>query len=195
MLRALLGIATLAAAAWAGASGAAGDSSAARIGTTPQVAAMPGPAGPFRPNETRVALGRLVFFDARLSEPAGTSCASCHEPGQGFAGNHGSRIGVPLGSRPHAVGKRNTPSALYAAYVPPLFFYQDDDGQAPTPVGGLFGDGRVDSLEAGTAALTGRVGVLERIWKQRMLLERWTGGSVESSPSANTTGGSTDDRS
>ncbi|PQP01222.1 cytochrome B6 [Massilia phosphatilytica] len=107
---------------------------------------MPGVAGPFSPAPARVALGRQVFFDTRLSEPAGTSCASCHDPAQGFAGNHGSRIGVAIGSRPDLVGKRNVPSALYAAYVPPLFFYQDDDAPAPTPFGGLFTDGRVDAI-------------------------------------------------
>jgi cytochrome c peroxidase len=113
---------------------------------TPQLPAMPGVAGPFSPAPARVALGRQVFFDTRLSEPAGTSCASCHDPKQGFAGNHGSRIGVALGSRPDLVGKRNVPSALYAAYIPPLFFYQDDDAPAPTPFGGLFTDGRVDTV-------------------------------------------------
>jgi cytochrome c peroxidase len=113
---------------------------------TPQLTAMPGVAGPFAPAPARVALGRQVFFDTRLSEPAGTSCASCHDPAQGFAGNHGSRIGVALGSRPDLVGRRNVPSTLYAAYVPPLFFYQDDDAPAPTPFGGLFADGRVDSV-------------------------------------------------
>jgi cytochrome c peroxidase len=87
-----------------------------------------------------------VFFDTRMSEPAGTSCASCHDPAQGFAGNHGSRIGVALGSRPDLVGRRNVPSVLYAAYVPPLFFYQDDDAPAPIPFGGLFTDGRVDTV-------------------------------------------------
>jgi cytochrome c peroxidase len=118
----------------------------ARIGSTPQLPAMPGVAGPFQPAPARVALGRQVFFDARLSEPAGTSCASCHDPAQGFAGNHGGRIGVALGSRPDLVGRRNVPSALYASYVPPLFFYQDDDAPAPTPFGGLFMDGRVDTV-------------------------------------------------
>lgn len=113
---------------------------------TPQLAAMPGVAGPFSPAPARVALGRQMFFDTRLSEPAGTSCASCHDPAQGFAGNHGSRIGVAIGSRPDLVGRRNVPSALYAAYVPPLFFYQDDDALAPTPFGGLFADGRVDTV-------------------------------------------------
>jgi len=113
---------------------------------TPRLSAMPDVAGPFSPAPARVALGRQVFFDTRLSEPAGTSCASCHDPRQGFAGNHGSRIGVALGSRPDLVGKRNVPSVLYAAYVPPLFFYQDDDAPAPTPFGGLFTDGRVDTV-------------------------------------------------
>ena len=115
---------------------------------TPQLRAMPGVTGPFSPAPARVALGRQVFFDTRLSEPAGTSCASCHDPKQGFAGNHGSRIGVALGSRPDLVGKRNVPSVLYAAYIPPLFFYQDDDAPAPTPFGGLFADGRVDTVAA-----------------------------------------------
>lgn len=108
--------------------------------------AMPEVAGPFVPSPARAALGRRLFFEPRLSEPAGTSCASCHDPAHGFAGNHGSRLGVPLGSRPDLVGRRNTPSALYAAYVPPLFRYQDDDAPAPAPFGGLFGDGRVDRL-------------------------------------------------
>ncbi|WP_229503884.1 cytochrome-c peroxidase [Massilia putida] len=118
----------------------------AACAATPQLSAMPDVAGPFAPAPARVALGRQVFFDTRLSEPAGTSCASCHDPRQGFAGNHGSRIGVALGSRPDLVGKRNVPSALYAAYIPPLFFYQDDDAPAPTPFGGLFTDGRVDTV-------------------------------------------------
>jgi cytochrome c peroxidase len=116
------------------------------LAATPRLPAMPDVAGPFAPAPARAALGRQVFFDTRLSEPAGTSCASCHDPKQGFAGNHGSRIGVALGSRPDLVGKRNVPSALYAAYIPPLFFYQDDDAPAPTPFGGLFTDGRVDTV-------------------------------------------------
>jgi cytochrome c peroxidase len=118
------------------------------IGSTPQLDAMPDVAGPFQPAPQRVALGRQVFFDTRLSEPAGTSCAGCHDPRLGFAGNHDSGIGVALGSRHDLVGTRNVPSALYAAYVPGLFFYQDDDAPAPIPFGGLFADGRVDTVAA-----------------------------------------------
>jgi cytochrome c peroxidase len=117
-----------------------------RIGTTVQRTEMPGVAGPFTPSPARAALGRQLFYDARLSAPAGTSCAGCHDPARGFAGNHGGRFGVAIGSRPDRVGIRNTPSALYAAYVPPLFFYQDDDAPAPAPFGGLFGDGRADTV-------------------------------------------------
>ena len=118
----------------------------ARIGATPQLAEMPGVAGPFAPDPARAALGRQAFFDTRLSEPMGTSCASCHDPKQAFSGLHGSRLGVALGSRPDLVGVRNVPSVLYAAYVPRLFFYQDDDALAPTPFGGLFADGRADDV-------------------------------------------------
>jgi cytochrome c peroxidase len=125
----------------------AGSAVPAQAAVVPR-SAMPPVAGPFNPSPTRAALGRQAFFDTRLSAPAGTSCASCHDPAHGFAGNHGSSIGVALGSRPDLVGRRNTPSALYAAYVPPLFLYQDDDAPAPAPFGGLFGDGRVDTLAA-----------------------------------------------
>src|SRR5947209_3728600 len=38
----------------------------------------------------REALGRALFMDTSLSEPLGTSCASCHEPQAAFCGNHGS---------------------------------------------------------------------------------------------------------
>jgi cytochrome c peroxidase len=36
-----------------------------------------------------VALGKKIFADARLSEPPGTSCASCHDPARAFSGRHG----------------------------------------------------------------------------------------------------------
>lgn len=117
-----------------------------QVGDTPQLAEMPALPPAFAPLPERVALGRLVFFDTSMSEPRGTSCASCHDPEQAFAGNHGARFGVAFGSTQRLVGTRNTPSLLYARYVPKLFFYQDDDAPAPMPFGGLFADGRVDSL-------------------------------------------------
>ena len=114
----------------------------------PVLSAVVVPPQTFHVDPARVALGKRIFFDTRLSEPHGTSCASCHAPQRAFSGNHGSTIGVPLGSRPTLIGSRNTPSLLYARYIPALYFYQDDDGPAPEPIGGLFADGRVDTLRA-----------------------------------------------
>ncbi len=93
-----------------------------------------------------VALGKKIFFDERLSEPPGTSCASCHDPARAFSGNHGSRIGVPLGSRPGHFARRSTPSVLYMRYVPAFHYFEDDEAPAPEPRGGFFWDGRADSL-------------------------------------------------
>lgn len=116
------------------------------LAATPLYPEMPAPAAKPDDAPALVALGRKLFFDARLSEPRGTSCASCHAPAQAFSGNHGSRIGVALGSRPASLGTRNTPSVLYLRYTPPRFFYQDDDALAPIPFGGFFWDGRADTL-------------------------------------------------
>jgi cytochrome c peroxidase len=93
-----------------------------------------------------VALGKRIFSDARLSEPPGTSCASCHDPVRAFSGSHGSRIGVPLGSRPAHYARRTAPSILYMRYVPRFYYFEDDENPAPEPRGGFFWDGRADSL-------------------------------------------------
>jgi cytochrome c peroxidase len=97
----------------------------------------------------RVALGRSIFFDARLSEPRGTSCASCHEPARAYSGDHGSGVGVPAGSRPGVLARRTAPSLLYLRYVPRFRFFSDDsDNHAIdyAPHGGFFWDGRADSI-------------------------------------------------
>jgi len=97
-------------------------------------------------NPVLVALGKKIFFDERLSEPPGTSCASCHDPARAFSGGHGSTIGVPLGSRPGHFARRSTPSVLYMRYVPKFHYFEDDEAPAPEPRGGFFWDGRSDSL-------------------------------------------------
>src|SRR5580692_9295574 len=97
----------------------------------------------------RVELGRLIFFDRTLSEPHGTSCASCHDPARAFSGDHGSGMGVPAGSRPGVLARRATPSLLYLRYVPRFRFFSDDsDNHAIdyAPHGGFFWDGRADSI-------------------------------------------------
>ncbi|MEQ1776894.1 MAG: cytochrome-c peroxidase, partial [Burkholderiales bacterium] len=71
------------------------------------------------PNLTsRERLGMRLFFDTRLSEPAGQACASCHDPSRAFTGNNNTTIGVALGSRPGVFGTRDTPTAMYLATAP-----------------------------------------------------------------------------
>jgi cytochrome c peroxidase len=94
------------------------------------------------------AIGKRAFFDPRLSEPPGTSCASCHDPSHGYAGDHGSGIGVALGSRPGHFAKRSTPSVLYLRLIRRFHFHWEEDAPLPDAFGGFFWDGRVDSLAA-----------------------------------------------
>jgi cytochrome c peroxidase len=111
----------------------------------PKVVPSPGRARP--PEDAAlVALGKKIFGDAALSEPAGTSCASCHDPARAFSGTHGSTIGVPLGSRPGHFARRTTPSVLYLRYVPKFHYFEDDEALHPSPYGGFFWDGRADSI-------------------------------------------------
>ena len=88
-------------------------------------------------------LGSRLFRDTTLSEPQGTSCASCHDPERAFGGNHGSHVGVPLGSQAGVLGLRNTPSVMYGSFAPAFSLVIDADGATPT--GGQFLDGRVDT--------------------------------------------------
>jgi cytochrome c peroxidase len=100
---------------------------------------LPVPAREGPPDDpVLVALGKRVFFDERLSEPPGTSCASCHDPARAFSGRHGSSLGVPLGSRPAHFARRSTPSVLYMRYVPKFHYLEDDEAPAPEPRGGFF---------------------------------------------------------
>jgi cytochrome c peroxidase len=106
-----------------------------------------GPAHAFTiERERRSALGRQIFFDEGLSEPRGTSCASCHDPKHAFAGNHGSTLGTAQGSRPTRFTRRNTPSLLYLKYVRPFHFQREAGAPLPAAVGGFFWDGRSDSI-------------------------------------------------
>ncbi len=97
-------------------------------------------------DERRVALGRAIFFDPGLSVPEGTSCASCHDAKRAFAGNHGSALGVALGSRPGHFAKRNTPSVLYLQFVRKFHLHWEEDAPLVDAYGGFFWDGRTDSI-------------------------------------------------
>jgi cytochrome c peroxidase len=65
----------------------------------------------------RVALGRKLFFDRRLSLNNTFSCAMCHVPEQGFANNEQA---TAVGIEGRSV-RRNTPSVYNAGYAARLF--------------------------------------------------------------------------
>ena len=65
----------------------------------------------------KVALGRKLFFDRRLSRNNTMSCGMCHIPEQGFTNNE---LKTPVGVNGRGV-KRNAPTILNAAYQDHLF--------------------------------------------------------------------------
>lgn len=95
-------------------------------------------------------VGKRLFEDTSLSEPAGVSCASCHEASQAFQGNNGSRIpAVAKGSKDDKFGTRNVPTAAYAMMSPRFHFSKEknEDGEVEwKALGGQFLDGRASNL-------------------------------------------------
>ncbi len=67
-------------------------------------------------------LGKMLFFDPRLSGKQNLSCASCHNPSFGFEVPVAGAIGAT--NKPLA---RKAPTVLNAAWIPTLFW----DGRAP----------------------------------------------------------------
>ena len=65
----------------------------------------------------KIALGRKLFFDRRLSSNSTMSCAMCHIPEQGFTNNE---LSTPIGVNGRSL-KRNAPTILNAAYVVHVF--------------------------------------------------------------------------
>ena len=89
-------------------------------------------------------LGKDIFFDARLSSPAGQSCASCHSPQHGFS-HPNQKIATAEGATKGLFGNRNVPSIAYIGFTP-KFHKIIEDGEA-LYVGGFFLDGREKTLE------------------------------------------------
>lgn len=91
---------------------------------------------------SKQALGKRLFFDPILSNPAGQSCAHCHAPQSGFADPR-RQLPVSAGVRPGRFVSRNAPSVAYLAKAPALHL----DSKEGIYLGGLFYDGRANTLE------------------------------------------------
>ena len=111
-------------AAATGATAAPADAAPADAAPYPPLASLPPVQAPADNPATpqKIALGRLLYFDGRLSGDGSTPCVSCHFPQLGWA--EGGRL-----SRGYPGTKqwRNVPSVLNAAYARHLAW----DGSAP----------------------------------------------------------------
>lgn len=71
----------------------------------------------------RIALGRKLYFDTRLSSDGTVACATCHDVSRGFADNRMVAEGVG-----DQLGERNAPTVMNAVFLHTQFW----DGRAPT---------------------------------------------------------------
>jgi cytochrome c peroxidase len=73
--------------------------------------------------EAKVALGKQLFFDKRLSKDGTTSCETCHQHELGWS--NGERFSTKVGG---GVNTRNSPTLYNLAYHDKLYW----DGRAPS---------------------------------------------------------------
>jgi len=72
---------------------------------------------------TKIALGRALYFDKRLSVDGTVSCATCHDPSLAFTDSKAIAIGAGF-----IRGARNAPTILNSVFSESLFW----DGRAPS---------------------------------------------------------------
>jgi cytochrome c peroxidase len=72
-------------------------------------------------NDARVALGRKLYFEPRLSKDGTVACATCHDVSRGFADRRGTSEGIG-----DQLGRRNAPTTMNAM----LYSSQFWDGRA-----------------------------------------------------------------
>lgn len=70
------------------------------------------------PTPERIALGRALFYDVRLSSTREVSCSSCHRQANAFADPE--RVSRGVGGR---LGVRNAPALVNAAWATSLFWH------------------------------------------------------------------------
>jgi cytochrome c peroxidase len=73
------------------------------------------------PGEARIALGRRLYFEPRLSRDGTVACATCHDTSRGFTDRRSTSEGIR-----DQLGKRNAPTTLNAVFFSSQFW----DGRA-----------------------------------------------------------------
>jgi len=92
-------------------------------------------------------LGKQLFFDTNLSEPAGLACAGCHASQVGWTGPDATIDldgAVYEGAVKGRFGNRKPPSSAYGGYSPNLHLDATNGW-----TGGMFWDGRATGLTLG----------------------------------------------
>jgi len=129
---------------------------AAQLGLPQQAAAdMNAPLGALGPppvppdnpmTPEKVELGKLLFFDTRLSGDASVACATCHEPTQGWGFSNDISRGYP-----GTLHWRNSQTLINSAYYGKLFWVgaaKSLEGQGPAAAkGAVAGNGESDMME------------------------------------------------
>jgi cytochrome c peroxidase len=71
----------------------------------------------------KIELGKMLYFDKRLSKDGTVSCATCHDPKMAWAEHTPTSTGIHK-----QIGGRNAPTVINAAYATAQFW----DGRAPS---------------------------------------------------------------
>jgi cytochrome c peroxidase len=122
--------------------------STARASDNPPLAALGAPPVPSDNPMTpeKIELGKLLFFDTRLSGDASVACSTCHEPAQGWAFSNDISRGYP-----GTIHWRNSQTVINAAYYGKFFWAgsaKSLEGQAPAAAkGAVAGNGEADMME------------------------------------------------
>ena len=74
-------------------------------------------------NDARIALGRKLYFDPKLSKDGTVACATCHDVSRGLTDRRGTSEGI--GDK---LGQRNAPTTANALFLSTQFW----DGRAAT---------------------------------------------------------------
>lgn len=115
----------------------------------PPLAALGAPPVPADNPQTpaKIELGKMLFFETRLGGDASVSCASCHDPSQGWGFNDPISRGYP-----GTIHWRNSQTVVNTAYLGKLFWAgaaKSLEAQAPAAAKGApSGNGENDMMEA-----------------------------------------------
>lgn len=121
----------------------------AKADDNPPLAALGAPPIPADNPQSaaKIELGKMLFFDSRLSGDASVSCATCHEPDQGWGFSDDISRGYPGTSH-----WRNSQTVINSAYYGKLFWVgaaKSLEAQAPSAAkGGVAGNLESDIGEA-----------------------------------------------